>query len=176
MSHDVTIFIIIIIVIVILAAYEQQIYSPGCMICNVQFGCLCIVGTRERRLYRRRRSEIQKFRRRMATLGENMARKRFWIQSIRGTKLVRARKLVHALWILNNDYLTHSMFKAHEERLRKQFKKDPMTLIETALFIINFSFLSFKMFDQVSNHAQIWLSMHAGNRDWPVNYLLLIQR
>lgn len=101
-SYDVTIFIIII-VIVILAAYEQQIYSPGCMICNVQFGCLCIVGTRERRQYRRRRSEIQKFRRRMATLGENMARKRFWIQSIRGTKLVRARKLVHALWILNND-------------------------------------------------------------------------
>lgn len=69
------------------------------------------------------------------------------------------------------------MFKAHEEKIAQQFKfkKDPMTLIETALFIINFSFLSFKMFDH-NNHAQFWLSMDAGNRDWPVNYLVLIQR
>lgn len=62
----------------------------------------------------RRESEIQKFHRRMVTLGENMARRRYWIQGIQGTVSSPCKSLI-------NDYnLTNSKHKLHFYNLENE--------------------------------------------------------
>lgn len=59
----------------------------------------------------------------------------------------------YEFWTMINEILFDTFnVQSTWRKIAQQFKKDPMTLIEIALFIVNFSFLSFKMFDQVSNH------------------------